>query len=79
MRDFPLFVAQVRAARALLGWSQADLAKAAKVHRVTVIDFEASKRVPHEATLDAFERALISAGVRFTETGVAFRKWPQKL
>jgi DNA-binding XRE family transcriptional regulator len=77
MRDFLLFAAQVRAARALLGLSQTDLAKAARIHRATLIDLEVGKREPQDATLIAIEEKLSSAGVKFTEKGVEFRKWPK--
>jgi DNA-binding XRE family transcriptional regulator len=77
-RDYALFAAQVRAARGLLGWPQADLAKAADVHRVTVMDIESGKREPNGATLTGLVNALTEAGIVFTERGVEFRKWPSK-
>jgi transcriptional regulator with XRE-family HTH domain len=77
-RDYGLFAAQVRAARGLLNWSQADLAEAADVHRVTVMDIESGKREPHDPTLTALVSAITDAGIAFTEKGVEFRKWPLK-
>ncbi|WP_298876508.1 helix-turn-helix transcriptional regulator [uncultured Bradyrhizobium sp.] len=77
-RDFALLAAQVRAARALLGWSQAYLAEGIKVRRATIADFEACKTEPHEGTLFVLLNELSNAGIIFTETGVAFRKWPPK-
>lgn len=76
MRDFSLFAAQVRAARGLLGWSQAKLASEVGINRTTLIDVEAGKREPQPSTLTALADALTSAGIAFTETGVAFKKWP---
>ncbi|WP_280948385.1 helix-turn-helix domain-containing protein [Mesorhizobium jarvisii] len=44
-------VQQCRAARAMLGWSQGDLAEAAAVSRTTIVDFERSIRIPHRNNL----------------------------
>ena len=57
--------AQCRAARALLNWSQAQLADAARVGVVTVRQFEGEKAVPRNATLEVLSRALETAGVEF--------------
>ena len=57
---------QCRAARALLDWSQKQLAEAAKVGVVTIRNFEGSKSSPINATLEVLRRALESAGVEFT-------------
>jgi len=78
MRDFSLLAAQIRAARALLGWSQAYLAEGINVRRATIADLEACKHEPHEATLSVLLNELAAAGIVFTETGVEFRKWPPK-
>ena len=58
--------AQLRAARGLLGWSQTDLAKNAKVGRATIADFESGKREPYSRTLDDLRTALEDEGVEFT-------------
>jgi transcriptional regulator with XRE-family HTH domain len=78
MRDFALLAAQVRAARALLGWSQAYLAEGINVRRATIADLEACKHEPHEGTLFVLMNELANAGIVFTERGVEFRKWPAK-
>lgn len=57
--------AQCRAARALLDWTQRDLARVSGVSLSTVADFENWKRQPHPATLRALEGALTDGGVRF--------------
>src|SRR5215218_3102246 len=59
----------VRAARALLAWSQQDLAKAAKVATSTVADFERGSRTPAANNSQAIRNALEEAGVRFLPTG----------
>jgi transcriptional regulator with XRE-family HTH domain len=56
---------QCRAARALLGWSQSQLCKAAKVARATLAEFEAGKRAPYQRTLDDIRNALEVGGVIF--------------
>jgi transcriptional regulator with XRE-family HTH domain len=59
----------VRAARALLAWSQQDLAKAAGVATSTVADFERGKRTPVANNAQAIRAALERAGIRFLPTG----------
>ena len=59
--------AQMRAARGLVGWSQGDLANAAKVSRATIADFESGKREPYRRTLEDLRIALESAGVIFLD------------
>ena len=78
MRNFLLLAAQIRAARGLLGWSQAYLADGVNIHRTTLVDLESGKREPHEATLSVLMNELAVAGIVFTERGVEFRKWPPK-
>jgi transcriptional regulator with XRE-family HTH domain len=59
----------VRAARALLAWSQQDLAKAASVATSTVADFERGQRTPVANNAQAVREALEKAGIRFLPTG----------
>lgn len=59
----------VRAARALLAWSQQDLAKAAGVATSTVADFERGRRTPVANNAQAIREALESAEIRFMPTG----------
>jgi transcriptional regulator with XRE-family HTH domain len=56
---------QCRAARGLLGWSQDQLAEAAKVARATIANFETGKSLPVTNNLAAIRSALEDAGVRF--------------
>lgn len=69
MTDFT--AAQIRAARALLDWTQPKLAEAAKLSVPTVRRME-SERGPSSSTpanVDAVRRALEEAGVIFLEAG----------
>jgi len=70
---------QCRAARALLGWNQDELAKSAGVGVVTVRMFEAGKTKPVRATLKVLRDALDAGGVQFIDAngggpGVRVRK-----
>jgi DNA-binding transcriptional regulator YiaG len=57
---------QCRAARGWLAWTQANLAKRAKVSLSTVKDFEKRRRTPIPNNLEAMRRALEAAGIEFT-------------
>jgi transcriptional regulator with XRE-family HTH domain len=57
--------AQCRAARALLDWSQQDLAGAAGVGIVTIRQFEAGVGSPRNATTQALMNTLEAAGLEF--------------
>ncbi|QGM97795.1 helix-turn-helix domain-containing protein [Methylocystis parvus] len=58
---------QLRAGRALIGWSQDQLAEASKVAKATIANFEAGKRQPYPRTLDDLRDALEAAGVIFID------------
>jgi transcriptional regulator with XRE-family HTH domain len=74
MREIKLTSAQVRAARALLKWSQRDLAAKAGLFIDTVKEFELGKSNPVMSTLLALEKAFREGGVEFVEA--AGRKGP---
>ena len=59
-------VAQMRAARALLGWSQTGLAEAAGISRATIARAELSADTSADAVA-AIQRALEKAGVIFQD------------
>lgn len=70
---------QCRAARGLLNWTQADLAKAASVGVVTVRQFEAESAVPRSSTLTVITQALEAAGLEIIPengggAGIRFRE-----
>lgn len=56
---------QIRAARALLGWSQQQLADKAIVSINAVTRLERGEVDPRVSTLTAVEQALTKAGVEF--------------
>jgi transcriptional regulator with XRE-family HTH domain len=64
-RIYAISAAQCRAARALLNWPRARLAKAASVGERTIADFESGSREPIRATVAAIRSALESAGIEF--------------
>src|SRR5207248_1687563 len=62
--------AQCRAARALLSWTQAELAERANLSRKTVADFEQENRDVHVRTRHDIATTLEKAGVEFLPGGV---------
>jgi DNA-binding XRE family transcriptional regulator len=59
--------AQCRAARALLGWSQKDLAERAGVRVLALRRFESGATDPRASTRDRIEKALLDAGIELIE------------
>jgi transcriptional regulator with XRE-family HTH domain len=55
----------VKAARALLKWQQADLARAANISMATINNFERHAAVPRQATLAAIKIAFENNGIEF--------------
>jgi transcriptional regulator with XRE-family HTH domain len=64
MKD-DILPAQLRAARALLGWSREDLAVHSSTTERTLARLEAGETSPRKATLNAIRSALEAAGVEF--------------
>jgi predicted transcriptional regulator len=60
---------QIRAARALIGWKQTDLAKAADLSEMSVKNVERGVNDPRMSTMAAIQRALETAGVIFQADG----------
>ncbi len=70
-----IVVTQIKAARALLGWTQSDLAKAANLSLPAVNNIERSLSSPRKVTLEALEIALTKGGVEFIDNiGVQLRQ-----
>ena len=75
--------AQIRAARALLGWTAKDLAQKAKVGVSTIQRIENAEGTPnvHAPNLAAIQSALEAAGIEFTNgdaPGLRMRSKPVK-
>src|ERR1700722_17358940 len=60
---------QVKAARALLAWSQQDLARNAGVAVSTVADFERGSRTPIPNNAESIHASLQNAGIAFPPGG----------
>lgn len=68
--------AQSRAARGMLGWSEADLAGRVGLAEQDVKDFESGANDPASGQIEALRSALMSAGIVFhegRENGVSLR------
>ena len=65
-----------RAARGLVDWSQAKLAKLSNLGTSTIKDYEAKRRTPAPNNLAAIQRALEEEGVEFIERGVRLKADP---
>ncbi len=61
--------AQCRAARAMLNWSQDELATNAQVARATIADFERRERDPVRNNMFSIISAFEARGVTFVEEG----------
>ncbi len=57
---------QCRAGRALLNWTQTELAQASGLGLSTVVDFERERRRVSDEAVAAIREALEKAGVEFT-------------
>lgn len=66
---FMIDSAQIRAARALLGWKQTDLAERCGVSEISIKNIERGATDPRSRTLAAIQQAFHEAGVIFLEPG----------
>ena len=66
---------QIKAARALLDWKQADLAKQAGLSLASIANLEQNKASPRPSTMTAIRNAFENAGIEFTpDPGVRLRR-----
>jgi ribosome-binding protein aMBF1 (putative translation factor) len=63
---------QCKAARAFLGWSQADLADKVRVVQKTIADFEREARTPQRRTIEDIKMIFEKAGIRFKNEDGSF-------
>jgi DNA-binding XRE family transcriptional regulator len=75
----PVTNAQVRMARAALGWTVRDLAEATGLHRNTINNIEVGRYAGDPRTLEIIEQKLRAAGIEFIDEngggpGVRLRK-----
>lgn len=61
--------AQIRAARALIGWTQAHLAQASGVSAVAIKNLERGVTDPRLSTISNIQTAFDQAGVIFLDAG----------
>lgn len=71
--DMSVTSSQIRAGRALVGWSQHDLASRAHITQVTVANIENDKTAGSRSSLKAIRIALENEGVDFITNGVVRR------
>jgi transcriptional regulator with XRE-family HTH domain len=60
---------QIKAARAILGLSQAELCEFAGISRATLIDLENDTGDPRRSSIAGVEEALRKRGIAFTDDG----------
>ena len=71
--DYPAVMitpAQLRAARAMLGWKQTDLAAASGVSEISIKNIERGATDARTSTIGKIETAFTSAGILFLDPGV---------
>lgn len=61
--------AQIRAARALIGWKQSDLSSRSGVSEISIKNIERGATDPRGSTLAAIQKAFAEAGVAFLDPG----------
>lgn len=61
--------AQIRAARALVGWRQSDLARRSGISEISIKNIERGATDPRSSTLQAIQSAFLQAGIEFLEPG----------
>jgi transcriptional regulator with XRE-family HTH domain len=62
--------AQLRGARAMLGWTFNELTRRSKIHRRTIRKLEKGEAKPQRQTLARILAALAAGGIEFRDGGV---------
>jgi predicted transcriptional regulator len=68
-KEAEVFAAQLRAARALLNWSQDDLAMHSGISRTVIARLESGQTDARTSTTVSIRSALKSAGIRLVDDG----------
>ena len=69
VESLKVHAAQVRAARALLGWSQAELSRRSGLAKRSIANLELAATRPYGSTLRILKRTFTDAGVAYAVTG----------
>lgn len=69
-------IEQIKAARALLGWSQKDLADHAGLSQTGIARIENGTHQPNTATMEKIVAALKKEGINFTDKGLEKDAYP---
>ncbi|PIR31691.1 MAG: transcriptional regulator [Alphaproteobacteria bacterium CG11_big_fil_rev_8_21_14_0_20_44_7] len=67
-------VEQMKAARALLGWNQQDLANIAKMSKPAIANIERKLTSPRTDTITAIQKAFEVGGIEFIDGGVRYKR-----
>tara|TARA_Y100000589_G_C27197431_1_gene647589 strand:- start:8400 stop:9056 length:657 start_codon:yes stop_codon:yes gene_type:complete len=65
---------QIKAAKALIGWSQDRLAEESGISKSAIAKIEAGLNIPREDTLNKFKKAFERGGIEFIDEGVRRRR-----
>jgi transcriptional regulator with XRE-family HTH domain len=66
-------VEQIKAARALIGWSQKELGERASLSQTAITNIEVGKFRPTTQTMEAIHQAFNASGLEFIQGGVRLR------
>jgi transcriptional regulator with XRE-family HTH domain len=69
VNDADIVPAQLRAARAWLGWSQDELSSQSGVSKHSIARYEQGRSIAYDGTLAKLRIALEAAGIRFIFDG----------
>lgn len=72
-------VAQIRAARALLDWTQDDLATNSGLSKASIQNYENGKTEPNSTSLNKIVKAFADNGIEFLDDGVRLYTKPFKI
>jgi transcriptional regulator with XRE-family HTH domain len=65
---------QIKAAKALIGWSQDRLAEESGISKSAIAKIEAGLNIPREDTLNKLKKAFERGGIEFIDEGVRRKK-----